>query len=89
MTNTTCLQYRSNKQGQYFIYPYIHQTPNVVLDGDQLRGISVPDTVPADVLPSNAEFSMCAGDFVEVYKAQKGFSMISTDSFSKIHGIAL
>jgi len=64
---------RSTQIEQYVIYPYIHQTSNVVFDSDQLRGVSIPDIVPSSVLSvSNAEFSMCAGDFVEVYKQQKG-----------------
>ncbi|KAG9301652.1 hypothetical protein G9A89_016722 [Geosiphon pyriformis] len=51
---------------QYEIYPYIHSFSNIQSSEDQLRPIYIPDVLPSD-LPSTSDFSMVAGDFVEVY----------------------
>eukprot|EP01055_Gregarina_sp_Pseudo9_P005842 Gregarina_sp_Pseudo_9__5841@NODE_8_length_7001_cov_28_146941_g6_i0_p2_GENE_NODE_8_length_7001_cov_28_146941_g6_i0NODE_8_length_7001_cov_28_146941_g6_i0_p2_ORF_typecomplete_len644_score211_85N2227/PF07942_12/3_9e91_NODE_8_length_7001_cov_28_146941_g6_i038565787 len=39
---------------------------------DHLQVISIPDVCAADGVAANVDFSMCAGDFVEVYMPQKG-----------------
>ena len=48
------------------IYPYIHQTCNNRKSEDQVRSVVIPDVDPTDV-PPNLNFSMAAGDFLEVY----------------------
>ncbi|CAL5390159.1 unnamed protein product [Camellia sinensis] len=57
--------------GEWTIYPWIHSNCNSLSDSDQLRPVSIPDIFPASVLLYNAGitdgFSMCGGDFVEVY----------------------
>jgi carnosine N-methyltransferase len=40
-----------------------------VNDEDQLRAVEIPDEVPSSKIPADSEFSMCAGEFVEVYSA--------------------
>ncbi|KAK8532345.1 hypothetical protein V6N12_053789 [Hibiscus sabdariffa] len=52
--------------GQWTIYPWIHSNCNSRSDNDQLRPISIPDILPASA-GINEGFSMCGGDFVEVY----------------------
>ena len=52
------------------IYPYIHQTCNNKSSTDQVRPVVIPDVDPTDV-PSDLNFSMAAGDFLEVY-TEKG-----------------
>lgn len=48
------------------IYPYIHQTCNNRKSEDQVRSVVIPDVDPTDV-PPNLNFSMAAGDFLEIY----------------------
>ena len=47
---------------QWTIHPWLHLTCNNLTDGDQLRGVAVPDVVPSDMVPPGM-LSMCAGDF--------------------------
>ena len=51
------------------VHPWVLQTCNVLEVADQVRGCVVPD-VPPNSLPAGAQLSMCAGDFLEVYKSQ-------------------
>jgi len=51
---------------QWTIFPFIFETKNLYSFDDQIRGITVPDVLPSD-LPKTANFSMAAGDFLEVY----------------------
>ncbi|KAK6790472.1 hypothetical protein RDI58_014272 [Solanum bulbocastanum] len=52
--------------GEWTIFPWIHSNCNSVSDNDQLRPVSVPDIHPASAGITEG-FSMCGGDFVEVY----------------------
>ncbi|XP_050380938.1 uncharacterized protein LOC126798136 [Argentina anserina] len=52
--------------GEWTIYPWIHSNCNSLSDDDQLRPISIPDIHPASAGITEG-FSMCGGDFVEVY----------------------
>lgn len=54
------------------IYPFIFNLENRRTSTAQLRAVKVPDVCPAEVLcPGRpADFSMCAGEFVDVYKDQ-------------------
>ncbi|EYU31244.1 hypothetical protein MIMGU_mgv1a0079961mg, partial [Erythranthe guttata] len=51
---------------EWTIYPWIHSNCNSLSDSDQLRPVSVPDIHPASAGITEG-FSMCGGDFVEVY----------------------
>ncbi|XP_042011447.1 carnosine N-methyltransferase-like [Salvia splendens] len=59
------LNYSQNFE-QWKIYPWIHSNCNLLSDKDQLRPVSVPDIHPASAGITEG-FSMCGGDFVEVY----------------------
>ncbi len=48
---------------QWTIHPWVHSTCNHVSDEDQLRGVTVPDVAPGDLVRPGL-LSMCAGDFV-------------------------
>ncbi|KAL5581630.1 hypothetical protein UlMin_014072 [Ulmus minor] len=52
--------------GEWTIYPWIHSNCNSLSDSDQLRPVSIPDIHPASAGITEG-FSMCGGDFVEVY----------------------
>ncbi|KAL0008556.1 hypothetical protein SO802_010058 [Lithocarpus litseifolius] len=52
--------------GEWTIYPWIHSNCNSLSDNDQLRPVSIPDIHPASAGITEG-FSMCGGDFVEVY----------------------
>ncbi|KAJ2718835.1 hypothetical protein GGI07_005566 [Coemansia sp. Benny D115] len=59
---------RSTKVNEHTIHPFVHQFSNVVCASDQMRSVRVPDVLPTDLPYSDtAEFSMTAGDFIEVY----------------------
>ncbi|XP_072951502.1 uncharacterized protein [Typha angustifolia] len=51
---------------EWTIYPWIHSNCNSFSDNDQLRPVSFPDIHPASAGITEG-FSMCGGDFVEVY----------------------
>jgi carnosine N-methyltransferase len=56
------------KSDQYNIYPFIHSFSNI--KSDELSPITIPDVLPAKLDP-NVDFSMVAGDFIEIYSAQE------------------
>ncbi|KAI9015237.1 N2227-like protein-domain-containing protein [Phycomyces nitens] len=58
---------RSTAAEQYEIYPFIHSFSNIKSTQAQLTPVRVPDIVPGN-LPPDADFSMVAGDFLEVYR---------------------
>ncbi|XP_073156884.1 uncharacterized protein [Henckelia pumila] len=57
---------QSQVADEWTIYPWIHSNCNSLSDDDQLRPVSVPDIHPASAGITEG-FSMCGGDFVEVY----------------------
>ena len=52
------------------IHPYVEQPSNVVRPSDLTRAVRIPDVCPAKVLGGDTglDFSMCAGEFMEVYR---------------------
>eukprot|EP00850_Spirogloea_muscicola_P013138 SM000088S23679 [mRNA] locus=s88:57375:60750:- [translate_table: standard] len=58
---------------EWIFYPWIHNSCNNFTDEDQLRGLQFPDLLPSTA-GITEDFSMCAGDFVEVYShpSQRG-----------------
>lgn len=50
----------------FTLYPYVHQFRNNKTFEDQIRPVYFPDINPSE-LPPDADFSMAAGDFLEVY----------------------
>ncbi|RZC45323.1 hypothetical protein C5167_038268 [Papaver somniferum] len=64
-TELSCF-YSTEAVGEWTIYPWIHSNCNSLSDNDQLCPVSFPDIHPASVGITEG-FSMCGGDFVEVY----------------------
>ncbi|KAJ3696151.1 hypothetical protein LUZ60_001528 [Juncus effusus] len=56
----------TREANEWTIYPWIHSNCNSLSDFDQLRPVSFPDILPASAGITEG-FSMCGGDFVEVY----------------------
>ncbi|KAI8365391.1 N2227-like protein-domain-containing protein [Radiomyces spectabilis] len=61
---------RMSKTEEYEIYPFVHSFSNIKSSDDQLTPIRIPDVLPAN-LPPTVDFSMVAGDFLEVYGEQE------------------
>ncbi|KAL7422650.1 hypothetical protein Q5752_001941 [Cryptotrichosporon argae] len=59
----------SRAPNTHAIFPYLHSFSNHVSTHDLLRAVRVPDVVPAAILPADADFSLVAGDFEDVYGA--------------------
>ena len=57
---------------QFTINPFIHDFSNVLKIDDVFKDIRIPDIVPGEVLSPESDFSMVAGEFVEVYSKQPG-----------------
>lgn len=57
---------------QFTVQPYIHSFSNAFTEADPFRSFLFPDVCPADELnvEENDDFSMIAGEFVEIYKQQ-------------------
>ena len=60
------LIYRCKDVDVFTLYPSVHQYCNNKQSTDQIRPIKFPDVRPSD-LPRDSNFSMAAGDFLEVY----------------------
>ena len=59
--------YRCKKVNSFTLYPWVHQWCNNRSTDDQTQPITFPDVNPSD-LPEGSNFSMAAGDFLEIYK---------------------
>ncbi|XP_062180100.1 uncharacterized protein LOC133884637 isoform X1 [Phragmites australis] len=59
----------AQEANEWTIYPWIHSNCNSLSDNDQLRPVSFPDIHPSSAGITEG-FSMCAGDFVEVYSEE-------------------
>jgi hypothetical protein len=59
----------SNANAHEF-YPWIHSFSNTPSGKDHGRAVRVPDVTPGG-LPRTCDFSMVAGDFLEVYKDEE------------------
>ncbi|XP_028658190.1 carnosine N-methyltransferase [Erpetoichthys calabaricus] len=62
------------------LYPWIHQFSNNKQSADQTRPVHFPDVNPQS-LPPNSDFSMVAGDFLEVYTEPCSWDCIATCFF--------
>ncbi|XP_065199557.1 carnosine N-methyltransferase-like [Planococcus citri] len=62
------------------IYPWIHQCDNNLDTKDQLASIFFPDVDLSESIP-NSQFSMVAGDFLEVYTTENEWDCVSTCFF--------
>ncbi|KAG0083413.1 hypothetical protein BGZ92_010802 [Podila epicladia] len=57
---------KTTQVDQFTIYPYIHSFSNIVRSQDVLTPALIPDVSPSEI-PTGTDFSMVAGDFLEVY----------------------
>eukprot|EP00743_Colponemidia_sp_Colp-15_P007924 GILK01008583.1.p1 GENE.GILK01008583.1~~GILK01008583.1.p1 ORF type:complete len:398 (+),score=50.77 GILK01008583.1:41-1195(+) len=71
----------SERIEQFSLQPYVHCWSNIVKAKAPLCTVQVPDVCPGDILLNDIQvgseivqpdFSMCAGEFVEVYRQQIG-----------------
>lgn len=60
------------RKEQYEIYPFIHGLINHESEEQMFRSVKVPDKLALDVVPQDADFSMAAGEFTEIYKESEG-----------------
>ncbi len=65
---------------QYTIYPYADQFSNNVKFSDQIRPVSFPDSSFYE-LDEQLEFSMAAGNFLEIYKKASSWDSVVTCFF--------
>eukprot|EP00828_Plagiopyla_frontata_P028813 TRINITY_DN3722_c0_g1_i2.p2 TRINITY_DN3722_c0_g1~~TRINITY_DN3722_c0_g1_i2.p2 ORF type:complete len:179 (-),score=42.17 TRINITY_DN3722_c0_g1_i2:53-589(-) len=54
-------------QFQYTIQPFIHSFSNTIKEDDPFIGYKIPDVKILNTVSPKTEFSMAAGEFVEVY----------------------
>eukprot|EP01135_Chromosphaera_perkinsii_P011579 Nk52_evm18s2449 gene=Nk52_evmTU18s2449 len=71
---------RSDGSNYYAIYPWIHSYNNHQRFEDQVKPVMIPDVLPSN-LPVTADFSMAAGDFLEVYRDPASFDCVATSFF--------
>ncbi|KAK3514496.1 hypothetical protein QTP70_018666 [Hemibagrus guttatus] len=71
---------RCEKENAMTLYPWVHQFSNNKMSGDQTRGVTFPDVNPQS-LPPDSDFSMTAGDFLEVYTDPDTWDCVSTCFF--------
>ncbi|XP_075454488.1 carnosine N-methyltransferase isoform X2 [Ascaphus truei] len=71
---------RCSQINAFKLYPWIHQFSNNRRSADQIRPVYFPDVNPHN-LPSNANFSMTAGDFQEIYTDHSSWDCIATCFF--------
>lgn len=57
---------RTTSLESYTIHPYIHSFSNQTSTEHMLRAVKIPDVNPAG-LPKGSNFSLVAGDFLDVY----------------------
>lgn len=57
---------RLHNSHQYTIYPWVHSLSNAINNSNQLQPVQIPDLLPGNI-PDGTDFSMVAGDFIEVY----------------------
>ncbi|XP_015522769.1 carnosine N-methyltransferase [Neodiprion pinetum] len=64
----------------YQVHPWVHQYMNNLKPEHQTHAVLFPDVNPSD-LPENAQFSMAAGDFLEVYTEDNHWDCVATCFF--------
>ncbi|PKI82655.1 hypothetical protein MVES_003460 [Malassezia vespertilionis] len=60
----------STRVHEHVVYPFVHSVSNWRSATEMLAPVEIPDVLPS-TLPEDAEFSMAAGSFVEVYAKEK------------------
>ena len=81
---------KTQSVNQFKIYPYIHSFSNIVKPNDVLISAMIPDVNPSEI-PRGADFSMVAGDLIEVYGMEEEnfgmnyFSLVVYEVTIEIH----
>jgi len=71
---------RTKKTKEFTLYPFIDNVTNVWRFRDQCLKIQIPEVHPRQ-LPERAQFSMVAGEFIEVYKEPNAWDIVVTCFF--------
>lgn len=71
---------RTQRISEHVLFPFLHNTSNVVTEDDLFATVEVPDILPSQ-LPEGADFSYAAGDFVEIYSQQPGIDFPKATDF--------
>ena len=51
------------------MFPYMHSFSNLRAEEDAFEEVKFPDEVPMKEIEEGTDFSMIAGEFLEVYRA--------------------
>lgn len=60
----------TTEANQFSIHPFCHSLSNIESSQGAIREIRIPDILPSSL--ENADLSMAAGDFLEIYKDDEG-----------------
>ncbi|XP_041355851.1 carnosine N-methyltransferase-like isoform X3 [Gigantopelta aegis] len=71
---------KCSEVNSFRLYPWVHQWTNLKHTSDQTVEIKFPDINPTDLAP-NTNFSMAAGDFLEVYTDPEAWDCVATVFF--------
>ncbi|XP_064645722.1 carnosine N-methyltransferase-like [Lineus longissimus] len=71
---------RCHEPDELILYPYVHHWSNNLSHKDQTHAIKFPDINPSE-LPPGSDFSMAAGDFLEIYTDEDSWDCIATVFF--------
>ena len=65
---------QTERKEQYEVYPFLHSFSNLKTEEQAFLKIKVPDVCPSEAMTSDKQydFSMVAGEFVDVYSKQSG-----------------
>ncbi len=63
----------SERKNQFEVYPFIHNFSNLKTEDQAFLKVKIPDVCPAEAMTSDKQydFSMVAGEFIEVYSKQE------------------
>jgi len=65
---------QTERKEQFEVYPFLHSFSNLKTEEQAFLKIKVPDVCPSEAMTSDKQydFSMVAGEFVDVYSKQSG-----------------
>lgn len=72
---------RCNGTNLHRVHPWIHQYENNISAEHQMESVTFPDTNPAELSVMKTQFTMIAGDFLEVYSEADEWDCIATCFF--------
>lgn len=71
---------KCKREYAHTFYPWAHHFTNNVRSTDQLTAVRFPDINPGD-LPPDSDFSMAAGNFIEIYREPESWHCVATSYF--------